>query len=576
MSEDRESVPPFGPEDTGLTNADVYGQFERAVRGRRPATDDEDGAESDIALDAEGEPLVQQAAVAGRAQAVDELRSKAEDLGVGHLVSFGGQGTSGDSKPPYFTLIVSGLTDQAYRNLETGLQGSDMRIEGLRRSTLGNKVIARIKVVTNTGLTLADLEDLGLLLKALEANGVKPSIEIVHGFGAASGRFVDGGDRKRVAYEPGNLSFKPGAISYKPGAISYKEGTFTFKPGAISYRRQIIAPIPHHCSTDTLNRILKRRWEDGMGIGDHEPVTVAILDTGIAEECLKTHPLFVGTLADDEEGDNLDIEPVPSDGVVNSFFGHGTLVAGIVAQMAPLAKLNHESVRNKTGLSDSFELVRDHQDIENADIVVMSLGVSAESSDEVPVLRDFVRYLISQGKIVVCAAGGDSDLDGEAFVGDLAKDPVSGTYRLYPADFTDDDLGEGDGLLIAVHARDSEGRPVPGSRATEARRSRSVDAWDYGVGVVSAFPSGNFKFGPDAPMLPFCGWARVTGTSFAAPRLAGRIAHLMAGGDSSIAAVEEVLERHFDDGAARTTPDDGDPVLIHRNVVRQLGDAFNA
>ncbi len=373
----------------------------------------------------------------------------------------------------------------------------------LERATIGDVVVGRVRFSNRQITSVEQGRD---LVEMLRKAGRERSVETLH----------------HLAFDPGKISFKPGKISFKPSLVHTRG--LGFKPGKISFKPAVILPQPAECNTDDLNKILQRRWRAAMGADSgQQDVTVAVLDTGINRHVLESHPLFAGQSVEDELGATPDLDLEPDGSTVDEYFGHGGLVAGIVAQMAPLARINHEAIRNVAGFSDSFEVARDLPDIADSRIVVFSFATSAASADDVPVLRRIVRHLMENDVLVVCANGSESD---------LAEDG----HRLYPADFTRGDIfgsdDPGTGCLVSVDAVDRHGTLAPGTR-------RNADVSEPAVGVLSAFPHGHYRFGGAGPILPFCGWARVTGTSFAAPRFAGKIAtqYIDSDGTMSPAAI---------------------------------------
>ncbi len=324
----------------------------------------------------------------------------------------------------------------------------------------------------------------------------------------------------RADLQAGAIGFEPGDIGYEPGDIGYEPGTYSFHRG--------ILPQPMVQPAEEINAYQQLRWRVAMFPARiRRSVTVAILDTGIDPKTRNTHPLFTGNTDADPWGGSPDAE-LRRTRRADAVFGHGTHVAGIVAQRAPFAVLNHESIRARAGDgSDSFELARDMPDVERADIFVFSFATAASDEAELPALRQTVDYLLARGKVIVAAAGTEFDL----------VDPED---RLYPADFSV--APESPGRLICVGAVDREGRDMVGTRRSKAKNAVKT----YGVGIASAYPSGRYQWSENGPVLAFNGWARWTGTSMAAPRVAGAIAsyyQTRAGVGTAAEAADAVLRR---------------------------------
>jgi Subtilase family len=309
---------------------------------------------------------------------------------------------------------------------------------------------------------------------------------------------------------------------------------------------------------------------------------VAILDTGLGR-----HPWW-----DDQpdptiavRGAELDGEPAghtdpatdpelsgdllgPLDGVLDSHSGHGTFIAGLVRQLCPDANLLSIRVMASDGIVDEDELIwalavlyerlvrtrAGDLDDGHLDVVVLSLGYYHEAlldpASDAPVLNDLLRKLGELGVIVVAAAGNDAT-----------------TRPMYPAAFTPHPGGY-------VSAFDQDVVPVisVGSRnpdASVALFSNSgpwVTTWDVGAALLSTFPvtfdggalsSAELKDGyaqlprrtidPDGyasidPDYYQAGFGTWSGTSFAAPVLAGRLAQALIDGprrDPSIPTLDD-------------------------------------
>jgi subtilisin family serine protease len=176
------------------------------------------------------------------------------------------------------------------------------------------------------------------------------------------------------------------------------------------------------------------------------------------------------------------------------YFGHGTMVAGLVRLAAPGAAIMPLRVFDAAGEGHVFDIVRAiyHAVDHGADVINMSFSVRRSSS----ALRQAVQYARHRGVVMVAAAGnqGDSSL-------------------IYPAAYTD---------VIAVAALQGEELS-----AFSNYGNNIVDLAAPGSGVVSAFPGGLYG----------AGW----GTSFSAPLVAGTAALLVHGyPEKTIATIQEM------------------------------------
>jgi hypothetical protein len=237
------------------------------------------------------------------------------------------------------------------------------------------------------------------------------------------------------------------------------------------------------------------------------PCQVAIIDTGITPEHRAD-----GWLAGVPRGDDtdpLDAFPMPSgDGMLDLDAGHGTFVAGIVAQTAPDADIRVYRAVDSDGIGSEIEvacaMIRAVRD--GAQIVNLSLG--CQTQDDVPpialqaALEVITEIEQDDGRevIVVAAAGNFGD-----------------ERPCWPAAFDQ---------VVAVAAVDANLAPVPWSS-----RGSWVTCATVGEGQRSTFvpgreatPDGQHlnDFGPDS-------WAVWSGTSFSAPQIAGALARLHNG-----------------------------------------------
>lgn len=132
------------------------------------------------------------------------------------------------------------------------------------------------------------------------------------------------------------------------------------------------------------------------------PVEVAVIDSGIDA----THPDLAGRVAravrfaPAEGGGTAEVALPPH--TVNDSFGHGTGVAGIIARLAPNARLVDIRVLNAGNRGSGDDLVRGLRVAvrERIPIVNMSLAAPARHAAELAALCERAWY---QGQIVVAA-----------------------------------------------------------------------------------------------------------------------------------------------------------------------------
>ena len=183
-----------------------------------------------------------------------------------------------------------------------------------------------------------------------------------------------------------------------------------------------------------------------------------------------------------------------------SFFGHGTMVAGLVRLAAPNAKIMPLRVFGPNGQAHLFDVVRaiyyavDH----GADVINMSFSMDGLS----PELRRAVQYATKNGVVCVSSAGNQGE---RALVYPAAMAQVIGVASVDDADRLAEFSNYGSGLVSIA---------APGN------------------GIISAYPGGLYG----------AGW----GTSFSTPLVAGAVAllrhHYTTTGTATVQEMRQVLE----------------------------------
>ena len=162
------------------------------------------------------------------------------------------------------------------------------------------------------------------------------------------------------------------------------------------------------------------------------------------------------------------------------YFGHGTLVSGLILLVAPEATIMPLRVFDGNGQGHLFDIVRaiyyavDH----GADVINMSFSMESSS----PELLRAIRYARSHGVVCVAAAGNHGEL-----------------ARVYPA---------ASAMVLGIASTTDTDGLSDFSNFGPAL----VDVGAPGDGVVSTYPGGLFA----------AGW----GTSFSTPLVAGTVALL--------------------------------------------------
>jgi subtilisin family serine protease len=285
----------------------------------------------------------------------------------------------------------------------------------------------------------------------------------------------------------------------------------------------------------------------------HRRPVVAVLDTGCGAHpwlsAVVNHSVMldgqpIGYVDDPTDPEKWPDQVGPLDGGIDEYAGHGTFICGLVHQACPDADILAWRVVGSDGpivesdlvdaLSDIAELVRRHRDGEPGghpiDVLNLSMGYYHETpEDELfdPTMYEILALLGDCGTVVVCSAGNDATarpMFPAAFAPWLdGHGPVAPDQNRAP--------------VVSVGALNPNG--------TDAMFSNTgpwVRAYDTGAAVVSTVPQ--FQGGwqpiarteafqriretidPDDYSGRFAVWS---GTSFAAPLFAGRVASKMQG-----------------------------------------------
>lgn len=255
-------------------------------------------------------------------------------------------------------------------------------------------------------------------------------------------------------------------------------------------------------NTQTWQHIgLDRAHQLAGNLGDG--VTVAIIDTGVDLE----HPFLAQALSPSESWwDHVDDDGLPDEEGEpgDEGFGHGTLVAGIVRQVAPAATILPIRVLDENGMGDIADLVAaiDWAVKQGADVINLSLGAERMSFT----VEMALRAAAADGVFVVASTGNTGD--------DNVTYPASGAAS-----------GWGEAMLASVTAVDSNDEKADFSTYHRSRVELSAP----GVNIFGPLPEseyGNLGAG--------------SGTSMASPMVAGALA--LALGEELAVDYRELVE----------------------------------
>lgn len=250
----------------------------------------------------------------------------------------------------------------------------------------------------------------------------------------------------------------------------------------------------------------------GRRIDNNQPIVVAVLDTGID----KNHPALADKLVpSSDHWDFVDGDNDPSEVGelrVDSSFGHGTHVAGIIALTAPDAKIMPIRILDRDGSGELWRITAGLIWAANhgADIANLSIGYP----EDVRVLHDLLDC-IDLGQ----TATGTTfpEIGTRRLAVSVASGNGGNTNEVFPA------AERRDGMLSVAASSDND-RLAPFS----SYQNNWVDVTAPGIGIVSTMPGG--------------GYAEWSGTSMAAPVVAGLTALVKARYPTTFGAPHDLLE----------------------------------
>ncbi|MFI5932176.1 S8 family peptidase [Actinoplanes sp. NPDC051494] len=258
--------------------------------------------------------------------------------------------------------------------------------------------------------------------------------------------------------------------------------------------------------------------------GGGRGVLVGICDTGIWRDAAQFHDKRLGGAyqpePDDEDTLYLYDDKLALQG------GHGTFVAGVLRASAPGVRFDPEVALSGTGIGDEEMLVAAIDRLDRR-VRILNLSLGCRTQDDVPPLPIADRIAALRRTVVVVAAAGNAASDRPAWPAALPG-------------------------VIAVAAAETEGIAV--LPASYSNFGPWVDASAAGT-RTSTYVTGSLDV-KNAPQQHFEGFARWSGTSFAAPHVAGRIAALMSTkGLSAGAAANHLLNQpHWKEGYGVLVP----------------------
>lgn len=219
---------------------------------------------------------------------------------------------------------------------------------------------------------------------------------------------------------------------------------------------------------------LSNSWKYSTGVGG----TVAVLDTGGTPN----HPVLKGRYIDGFNAINSRQKPLDiANGVTNAAVGHGTMIAGIIARIAPNAKIMPVKVLNADGVGRLIDVIQglNFAISHGAKVINMSFGSSTNSE----ALQEAMDYAENAKVVIVASAGNDG-----------------ANLRQYPACL---------GSVLAVTSVEQNNK-----KSDYANFGNFIFAAAPGTGIRSTYWNG--------------GYATWSGTSFSTPFVTGQAALILS------------------------------------------------
>lgn len=280
--------------------------------------------------------------------------------------------------------------------------------------------------------------------------------------------------------------------------------------------------------------------------GDGRRIEIGIVDTGIAQGHYLNPELESVVpqrwLVSAESGDHPDLD---GNGEIESPAGHGTFVGGVIAQIEPQVRLHiiravgRQGAVSDSTLADRIEALIGSIDVE-LDILNLSLGAWTHDDYQPLLVGDRLSRL--PGRTLVVAAAGNLESRRKFWPAAMER-VVSVGSVIADGDYWARAEYSNYGEWVSAVAHDG-GVRVPGGRSSGSQIST------YFTNFPAARPE-------------YTGWAHWRGTSFTAPKVAGRIAQRMIRDD--LRTAEEAWQRLRDDSRAsghKAPPDFPNAVFV--------------
>jgi subtilisin family serine protease len=266
-------------------------------------------------------------------------------------------------------------------------------------------------------------------------------------------------------------------------------------------------PPPKHTHTTALGA----RIHHDLVVGSPK---VIVLDTGLAAQQFRPGMLGSGIAA--ASATDIDSPDEDDDEYLDPTAGHGTFIAGVIAQIAPGCDISVHRVLSTFGDGDEWKIshrIR-HLAIADPERTILSLSFGGYVLENPHLMARTIRRIQRLGVHVVASAGNDAT-----------------SRPTFPA------------CLPGVVAVGALG---PNGPAWFTNYGEWVDACAPGSDLLSSFfvfdgPAEEGPYGDDPD--DFDGWAQWSGTSFAAPVVVGNLVRLMmAEGIATRGAIRRIID----------------------------------
>jgi thermitase len=307
--------------------------------------------------------------------------------------------------------------------------------------------------------------------------------------------------------DPADLDSTIAAMENDPDILWVSSNIFGETPEGVRRTLAVTDSIPTPSKYLDQDAVIRMHLSDAHTISKGAGVIIAVIDTGVdyTHPDLKDHILkddkgnVVGknfVTSENNDGDDPkevangidDDGDCPNTNCIDEGFGHGTHVAGIIALVAPEAKilpirvLNSDGVGTSDAVAKAIEFALDFTHHEGKVVINLSLGLPEFS----PILHDELLEARKE-QVPVIASGGNNNNEQMHYP---ATEPL-------------------DQLVISVPATDPDD-----VKADFSNFNTLFDVSAPGIGIYSTYPNNQF--------------ATSDGTSMAAPFVAGEIALIKA------------------------------------------------